>query len=140
MSDLSPQCAAKQTSLSALTPSPTTSGWRPRPESGLDALALKAHQASMPEKIGLVVEQFVRRGCLTAVYRIGADSILGIGRRFWDLLPLRRDQKLFPHFGEAGTAVFAVEEVKYGGHDLTSLFDLHHQPQAIILPGGQDVN
>jgi hypothetical protein len=32
---------------------------------------------------------------------------------------LRRDQKLFPHFGEAGTAVFAVEEVEYGGHDRT---------------------
>jgi hypothetical protein len=41
-------------------------------------------------------------------------------------MPLRRDQKLFPHLGEAGTAVFAVQEVEYGGHDLTSLFDLHH--------------
>ena len=39
-------------------------------------------------------------------------------------MPLRRDQKLFPHFGEAGTAVFAVEEVEYGGHDPTSLFEL----------------
>jgi hypothetical protein len=37
---------------------------------------------------------------------------------------LRRDQKLFPHFGEAGTTVFAVEEVEYGGHDPTSLFEL----------------
>src|SRR5258705_1237874 len=53
-----------------------------------------------------------------------ADSILCIANRFWDLMPLRRDQKLFPHFGEAGTAVFAVEEVEYSGHDPTSLFEL----------------
>jgi hypothetical protein len=39
-------------------------------------------------------------------------------------MSLRRDQKLFPHFGEAGTAVFAVEEVEYSGHDPTSLFEL----------------
>jgi hypothetical protein len=39
-------------------------------------------------------------------------------------MPLRRDQKLFPHFGEAGTAVFAVEEVEYGGHDPALLFEL----------------
>jgi hypothetical protein len=48
--------------------------------------------------------------------------------------------KLLPHFGEAGTAVFAVEEVEYGGHDLTSLFDLHHQFRIIIFFGVQDVN
>jgi hypothetical protein len=39
-------------------------------------------------------------------------------------MPLRRNQKLLSHFGEAGTAVFAVEEVEYGGHDPTSLFEL----------------
>jgi hypothetical protein len=39
-------------------------------------------------------------------------------------MPRGRDQKLFPHFGEPGTAVFAVEELEYGGHDLTSLFEL----------------
>ena len=55
-------------------------------------------------------------------------------------MSLRRDQKLFPHFGEAGTAVFAVKEVEYGGHDLTSLFDLHHDLDAIILLGARDVN
>jgi hypothetical protein len=70
-----------------------------------------------------VGQQFVLRGCLTAARRTSADSILGIAKRFWDLMPLRRNQKLLPHFGEAGPAVFAVEEVKYGGHDLTSLFD-----------------
>jgi hypothetical protein len=40
----------------------------------------------------------------------------------------------------AGTAVFAVQEVEYGGHDLTSLFDLHNELQAIIFLGAQDVN
>jgi hypothetical protein len=39
-------------------------------------------------------------------------------------MPLRRNQKLSPHFDEAGTAVFAVDEVEYGGHDPTSLFEL----------------
>jgi len=38
-------------------------------------------------------------------------------------MPLRRDQKLFPHFGEAGAAVFAVEQVEYGGHDLVWPFE-----------------
>jgi hypothetical protein len=47
-------------------------------------------------------------------------------------MALNRDQKLFPHFGETGTAEFAVEEVKYGGHDRTPSFDHHH---AIISLG-----
>jgi len=55
-------------------------------------------------------------------------------------MSLRRDQKLFPHFGEAGTAVFAVKEVEYGGHDLTSLFDLHHDLHGIIFLNTRDVN
>jgi hypothetical protein len=43
-----------------------------------------------------------------------------IAIRFWDVMTLSRDEKkLFPHFGEAGTAVFAVEKVEYGGHDRT---------------------
>ena len=46
--------------------------------------------------------------------------MLSIGNRFRDLMALRRDQELFPHLGEAGTAVFAVQEIEYGGHDLTS--------------------
>jgi hypothetical protein len=64
-----------------------------------------------------MLQQFVLRGCLTAACWTSADSILGIARRFWDLMPVRRDQKLFPHLGEAGTAVFAVHKVEYGGHD-----------------------
>ena len=34
-----------------------------------------------------------------------------------DLDILRREQKLFPHFGEAGTAIFLIQEIKYGGHN-----------------------
>ena len=101
--------------------------------------SLRAHQAARRSR-GLVVRRFVLRGCLTAACRIRANTILCIAKRFWDLMPLRRDQKLFPHLGEAGTAVFAVQEVEYGGHDLTPLFDLHHQLQAIIFLGAKDVN
>ena len=55
----------------------------------------------------------------------------------WGLVALSRDQKkLFPHFGEAGTAVFAVEEVEYGGHNRTPSFDHHH---AIMSLGVQYV-
>jgi hypothetical protein len=87
-----------------------------------------------------MLQQFVLRG-VTAAYRTSADSILGIVKRFWDLMPVRRDQKLFPHLGEAGTAVFAVQEIEYGGHDLTSFVDLHQfQFQATIFLGVQDVN
>jgi hypothetical protein len=56
--------------------------------------------------------------------RISADGITCIANRFWDIMPLRRDQKLLPHFGEASAAVFAVEKVEYRGHDPTSLFEL----------------
>ena len=74
---------------------------------------------------GLVEQQFMLRGCLTAACGTSANGILGIAICVWELAPLRRDQKLISHFSEAGTAVFAVEEVKYGRHDLTSLFDHH---------------
>jgi hypothetical protein len=90
-----------------------------------------------------MAQQLVLRGGTTAAHLAGRtsdDSILGIANRVPDLIPLRRDQKLLPHFGEAGTAVFTVEQVEYGGHDLTSLFDLHHPLQAIIFVGGQRVN
>ena len=40
----------------------------------------------------------------------------------WDFTTLSRDKELFPHFGEASTAVFAVEDVEYSGHR-TPLFD-----------------
>ena len=65
---------------------------------------------------------FVLCGCpivaKTAIPTSGAAKMADIAIR-WDLMAVSRDQKLFPHFGEAGTAVFAVEEVEYGGHDRT---------------------
>jgi|ERR1700686_247331 hypothetical protein len=70
------------------------------------------------------VASFVLCGCpivaKTATPTSEAARMADIAIRFWDLMALSRDQKkLFPHFGEAGTAVFAVEEVEYGGHDRT---------------------
>jgi len=38
---------------------------------------------------------------------------------FFGNLALGPDQKLFPHFCEARTAIFAVKQVEYGGHDRT---------------------
>ncbi len=34
-----------------------------------------------------------------------------------DLDVLRQKKKLFSHFGEAGTAIFLIQEVEYGGHN-----------------------
>ena len=34
-------------------------------------------------------------------------------------MALNREQRLFPHFGEAGAALFAIEQVEYGRHDPT---------------------
>ncbi|SHH05065.1 hypothetical protein SAMN05444169_5460 [Bradyrhizobium erythrophlei] len=39
--------------------------------------------------------------------------------RFWDFMALRPDEKLFPHFGEARAAIFAIQKVENGGHDRT---------------------
>ena len=85
------------------------------------------HCAVEPSPPARIVEQRRDRGVPTSAHVAswtGAESILCIANRFWDLMPLGRDQKLFPHLGEAGTAVFAVEEVEYGGHDPISLFEL----------------
>ena len=71
----------------------------------------------------------------TAIPTSGAAKMADIAIR-WDLMALSRDQKLFPHFGEAGTAVFAVEEVEYRGHDRTPSF---HHDYAIISLGGRYV-
>ena len=96
--------------------------------------------SSLPKNSrGLVVRRFVLRDCVTAICRMRAN-VLCIAKRFWDLMPLRRDQKLCPHLGKAGTAVFAVQEVEYGGHDLTSLFDLHRDLDTIIFFNARDVN
>jgi len=86
------------------------------------------------------VASFVLCGCpivaKTAIPTSGAARMADIAIRFWDLMARGRDQKLFPHFGEAGTAVFAVEEVEYDRHDRTPSFYHHH---AIIFLGVQEV-
>jgi hypothetical protein len=70
--------------------------------------ALKA-AAGKRRSIDLLVQRFVLRDYLADACFISANTILCI---FCNLMPLRRDQKLFPHLGEAGTAVFAVQEVE----------------------------
>jgi len=56
---------------------------------------------------------FVVPGCPIVTQAIPIRGI-DIG----DLDVLRREQqKLFPHFGEAGTAIFLIQEIEYGGHD-----------------------
>ena len=54
-------------------------------------------------------------------------------------MALRQDQKLFPHFGEARTTVFAVEQVQYGGHDRAPSFD-DRCGLRYHTPGAQTVN
>jgi hypothetical protein len=73
-----------------------------------------------PHAFGRFIAIIVLRGCLIVAFRTAADRSFGIAKRFLDLMPHRRDQKLFPHFGETGTAVFAIEEVEYDWHDRTS--------------------
>jgi hypothetical protein len=87
------------------------------------------------------VASFVLCGCpavaKTIIPTSGVARIADVAIRFWDPMALSRHQKkLFPHFGEAGTAVFAVKEVEYGGHDRTPSFDHDH---AIISLVVQDV-
>jgi len=77
----------------------------------------------------------------TAIPTGGAARMADIAIRFWDFLALSREQqKLLPHFGEAGTAVFAVEEIDYGGHDLPLSFDRYHQFPLYHLSWDADVN
>jgi hypothetical protein len=56
---------------------------------------------------------------VTATATSSVGRITGIAIRFWNLMAISRNQKLFPHFGETGTAIFAVKKVKYGGHNCT---------------------
>jgi hypothetical protein len=44
-------------------------------------------------------------------------GIATIPMRFQDFVAGNRYQKLLSHFGEAGTAIFAVNQVEYAGHD-----------------------
>jgi len=74
------------------------------------------YEAQLPDGWG-----FFRRGAVaqTATPIIRAGRIAGIPIRFWDFIGSNRDQKLFAHFGEAGTAIFTVKQVEYSGHDRT---------------------
>jgi len=57
-----------------------------------------------------------RRGFVAqAAVPIGA--IAGIRICCRDFIVGDREQKLFPHFGEASPAIFAVKQVEYGRHD-----------------------
>jgi hypothetical protein len=64
---------------------------------------------------------FVRRGgaARTAGSITAAGSIAAVPTSVQDFVASDRDQKLFSHFGEAGTAVLTVKQVEYGGHDRT---------------------
>lgn len=55
---------------------------------------------------------FVVSGCAIVgqAIPIGGDDV-GALEGLW------REQKLFPHFGEAGTAIFLIQEIEYGGHN-----------------------
>ena len=73
---------------------------------------------------------FVLCGCIvakTAIPTSGAARIAEVAIRFWGCLAVSRNQKLFPHFRKARTAIFAVQEVEYSGHDRTPSFDRDHQ-------------
>jgi hypothetical protein len=61
---------------------------------------------------------FVLSGCPIIADTIpidGAGRIADIAS-LWDLQALSRKPKLLPHFGKACTAIFFVQEIKYGGH------------------------
>jgi hypothetical protein len=59
-----------------------------------------------------VIKRLVLRGYLTAACQTKAMTILFIAKCFRGFMPPWRNQKLLPHLGEAGTTVFAVEEVE----------------------------
>jgi hypothetical protein len=47
-----------------------------------------------------------------------AMPIGGVDKSFRDFEVPSREPKLFPHFGEAGIAIFFVQKIEHGGHDL----------------------
>jgi len=47
-----------------------------------------------------------------------AVKIAEVAFRFGNFMAPRPQQELFPHFGEAGKAVLAVQQVEYGGHEI----------------------
>jgi len=63
----------------------------------------------------------LRRGVVAqdVTLTIRAGRIAGIPICCRDFLVGSGEQKLFPHFSEAGRAIFAVKQVEYSGHDGT---------------------
>ena len=61
-----------------------------------------------------------------------AIRMAGIAIRFWNFAAISL------HFSEARAAVFAVEQVEYGGHDRTPSFDHRAVPLTTSL-GMQEV-
>ena len=60
----------------------------------------------------------------TAAPISGAVGVPGIATRLRNLVALGPGyQKLFPHFGEARTAIFSIKQVEDGGHESNLLFD-----------------
>ncbi|WP_210183972.1 hypothetical protein, partial [Bradyrhizobium neotropicale] len=57
------------------------------------------------------VTHFVLRVC-----RVKAARISRIAIRLQEFRSFAREQKLFPHFSEASAAIFAIEQLEYGGH------------------------
>jgi hypothetical protein len=72
------------------------------------------------------VESFALWGCPVVPNTvIRTAEMADIAVRFWNRRA-RDHQKLFPHFGEAGKAIFAVEEIEDGGHDRPPSSDQRH--------------
>ena len=69
--------------------------------------------------------------------RVFAGAIPIGGRDITDCLALlRREQELFPHFGEAGSAIFLIQEIEYGGHNHPRRFiDITHPAHRIVSGG-----
>ena len=69
----------------------------------------------MVQSVWRAAADFVLRACATDTSRI---SVVGdIVIRLWNFSTRAGDQKLSAHFSEAGAAIFAIEQVEYGGHD-----------------------
>jgi hypothetical protein len=75
---------------------------------------------------------FARGLAWAANFAIVCAVRIAIGVR--NFTALRPDQKLFAHFGETGTAIFAVEQVEYGRHDRP--LRLMIAPSAVTTPRG----
>jgi hypothetical protein len=82
-----------------------------RAQLALGALLVQCPPARSPKILFSVGSVAVRPRNVYPV-RTSTDRILRIPNRYWFAMGPRRDQQqLLSHFGESGTAVFAVEEI-----------------------------